>query len=155
MKQKPFACFGYVLIANYYDEGEVFEVRLTANSKTALFFVKGHVVCYDKDTNEFIEEYFPGAYADVHREGVFKDVAVEASVCFCFDPKRHNDYVPPMGIVNLAQGEENICAAGTRLFLCEGTLSIDGQEFTGPCQILMQGVKQATALTDAYGLIIK
>ncbi len=155
MKQKPFACFGYVLIANYYDEGEVFEVRSTSDSKTALFFVKGHVVCYDKNTDEFIEEYFPGAYADSHRDGVFKDVAVEASVCFCFDPKRHNDYVPPLDIVNLAQGEENTCSAGTRLFLCEGEISIDGQLLTGPCQVLLKGNKTIIAQTDAYGLIIK
>lgn len=155
MKQKPFACFGYVLIANYYDAGEVFEVRSSSDSKTVLFCVKGHTIGRNKQTGEVLEEYVPGWFATEHIDMVYENTAEEASVCFCFDPKRHNDYVPPMDVVNSASGETVVCAAGTRLFLCEGTLNIDGKDFVGPCQVLTQGAKQATAVTDVYGLIIK
>lgn len=155
MKQKPYACFGYVLIANYYDKDEVFEVRSTSDSKTVLFGVKGRTVNRNKETGEVIEICGPGYYATEHLDMIYENTAEEDAICFCFDPKRHNGYVPPMDVVNMAEQESATLAAGTRLFLCQGTIKVDGKEFTGPCQVLLQGAKVITAVTDVYGLIIK
>jgi len=155
MTQKPCACFGYVILQNTYPKNNVYEVQTSSASDTLLFLVKGHMVFRNKETKQMIEEHFPGAYGSDWADRLSEAVAVEESVLFCLSSQINRGYMPETIPVVLQENEADIFDAGTRLFLCEGTVEINGIEFTGPCQIGFKGQQTLKPKTNIYGLIVK
>jgi hypothetical protein len=154
MIQKPFAAFGYVLIANYYDRGEEFNVNTYAESKTFLFCSSGDTVGKDRLTGRVIEEYKAGwSNFGVNKTQEFTNFANEASVCWCYDPKLNKDFLPKITPIIIKRGDQLSVPNLTKLFLCEGTLSIQDREFVGPYQLhIKTGDKVLYAVSDCYGL---
>jgi hypothetical protein len=155
MLYKPFACFGYVILQNAYPKDSVYDVQTSSTSGTLLFLTKGHMVFKNKETGEVLDEHFPGAYGSEWVDELYEVVAAEESVLFCLTPKLNRGYIPETMPVVLSVNDTAAYDAGTRLFLCQGTIEVNGSEFTGPCQVGFKGPQTIEAKTDVYGIIIK
>lgn len=157
MIRKPFAAFGRVLYANYYEAGYTVEANTFADSDTVLFFTEGDFTVRDKATGAVVYQCDPGWI----KFGGYPDQSLVAtsnvdSVAWCYDPKVNQNYVPPMEKVALQNGESMTLPQGTALFLCTGTLVINGAEHVAPRQISVKSASvTATATTSVYGLIFK
>tara|TARA_R110000796_G_scaffold185521_1_gene302379 strand:- start:414 stop:887 length:474 start_codon:yes stop_codon:yes gene_type:complete len=157
MIRKPFAAFGRVLYANYYENGYTVDTVTYADSQTVLLFTEGSITVRDKVTGSVAYECVPGyiKYGD-YRNGLYVSTANAPSVSWCYDPKVNQGYVPPMELVALKTGEAIELPQGTRLFLCSGTLVINGVAHVAPRQISVKSASvTAAATTDVYGLNFK
>jgi hypothetical protein len=157
MRRKPFAAFGRVLYANYYDKGDVVEVLTHANSKIVLFFSEGNFTARDKQTGETVLQCDAGwfSYGD-HQDKLLMCTANDPTVCWCYDPEINQGYVPPISTFVMKQGQSVFLDANTNLFLCGGSLQVNDREYTGPYQLAVRtNGNTATALTDVYGLLFR
>lgn len=157
MRRKPFAAFGRVLYANYYDKGDVVEVLTHADSKIVLFFSEGNFTARDKQTGETVLQCDAGwfSYGD-HQDKLLMCTANEPTVCWCYDPEINQGYVPPISTFVMKQGQSVFLDANTNLFLCGGSLQVNDREYTGPYQLAVRtNGNTATALTDVYGLLFR
>lgn len=157
MIRKPFAAFGHVLYVNYYEAGYTVEAASSVDSKTVLLFTEGSFTVRDKETGEVVHECVPGwiNYGS-YQDRMFSCVSNTDSVSWCYDPKVNKDYVPVIELVALKSGEAIALPKDTNVFLCSGTVTINGQNHTGPKQISVKSADVvATATTDVYGLNFK
>jgi hypothetical protein len=157
MVRKPFAAFGRVLYANYYEAGYTADTTTFANSKTVLMFTEGSITVRDKQTGEIADRCVPGWIRNgQYEDRVFACTADAPSVSWCYDPKVNQNYVPVIELLALKQGESAVLPQGTALFLCHGALAISGASHEAPRQIAVRsGDTTVTASTDVYGLIFK
>ena len=157
MIRKPFAAFGRVLYANYYEAGYTVEATTFADSKTVLLFTEGNMVVRDKQTGEVIHQCVPGwINSGDYEDRVFSCISEVASVSWCYDPKVNHDYVPAIDLLAMKSGETVQLPEGTNLFLCHGKLAVNGVGREAPRQIAVRSAQvTATATTDVYGLIFK
>jgi hypothetical protein len=156
MVRKPFAAFGRILYANYYEAGNVVDVATSSHSETVLFFSEGDFTARDKQTGEVVWQCGPGWFSGNHQDRIYTCTANTATVCWCYDPLVNQNYVPEIVPFHVASGQSTGLPIGTKLFLCSGTAVINGKEFTGPYQI---SVKTPDALLvasgDVYGLVFE
>jgi hypothetical protein len=151
----PCACFGYVILQNTHPKDSVYDVQTSSTSGTLLFVTKGHMVFKDKKTGEVLEDHFPGSYVSEWVDELYEAVAVEETILFCLTPKLNRGYIPETMPVVLDALDTVVYDAGTRFFLCEGTVEINDAELTGPCQIAFKGSQTMKTKTNVYGLIVK
>lgn len=155
MIQKPYACFGYVILRNTDPAGYVCNVQTLSASNTVQFLTKGHMVAKNKETGEVLDEYFPGTFLTEWKDRLAEVTAMEETVLFCLTPELNRGYIPDVTPIILQTGESNFFEAGTKFFLCQGTAEVNGAEFTGPCQIGFRGPQELKTKTDVYGMVIK
>ena len=157
MRRKPFAAFGRVLYANYYDKGDVVEVLTHADSKIVLFFSEGNFTARDKQTGETVLQCDAGWFSyGNHQDKLLMCTANDPTVCWCYDPEINQGYVPPISTFVMKQGQSVFLDANTNLFLCGGSLQVNDREYTGPYQLAIRtNGNTATALTDVYGLLFR
>lgn len=156
MTRKPFAAFGRVLYANYYDKDEVINLDTSAISRTTLFVSSGHVIVKDKNTDEVMHVCKPGFFIGNYKDSNFVCTALEKSVCWCYDPLVNQGYLPNIQTFVNIRGQRTMFNSFTNLFLCEGTVMIDQNTYTGPYQISIKNDKKVILCsTDAYGLVFK
>ena len=155
MIQKPCACFGFVVIQNTYPKDSVYEVQTSSDSNTTLFLTKGHMLFRNRQTKEILNEHFPGEFGSDWETDLTEAVAVEESVLFCLTAKLNRGYIPETAPVVLDTDATATFDAGTKFFLCQGTIKVNGSELTGPYQIAFKSTQTAEALTDVYGIIVK
>jgi len=157
MIRKPYAAFGRILYANYYEEGYTVDTVTYADSKTVLLFTEGSITVRDKETGEVVHECVPGwIKSGDYEDRLFISTANAASVSWCYDPKVNQNYIPTIELVALKSGEAIELPQGTTLFLCSGTLVINGTDHTAPRQVSVKSTSvTATATTDVYGLNFK
>lgn len=157
MIRKPYAAFGRILYANYYEEGYTVDTVTYADSKTVLLFTEGSITVRDKETGEVVHECVPGwIKSGNYEDRLFTSTANAASVSWCYDPKVNQNYIPTIELVALKSGEAIELPQGTTLFLCSGTLVINGTDHTAPRQVSVKSTSvTATATTDVYGLNFK
>ncbi len=155
MIQKPYSCFGYIVLQNTVPQGYVCDVQTLAISRAIQFLTKGHMIAKSKETGEVLDEYFPGAFLTDWVDGLAEVTAVEETVLFCLTPELNRGYIPDVTPIILQADEANSFEAGTRFFLCEGVVEINGAEFIGPCQVKFNGPQTLKAKTDVYGVIAK
>jgi hypothetical protein len=155
MIQKPCACFGFVVIQNTYPKDSVYEVQTSSDSNTTLFLTKGHMLFRNKQTKQILTEHFPGEFGSDWETDLTQAVAVEESVLFCLTAKLNRGYRPETAPVVLDADNTETYDANTKFFLCQGTIKVNGSEFTGPSQVAFKSTQTVEAITDVYGLIIK
>jgi hypothetical protein len=155
--RKPFAAFGHVLYANYYDTGEQVDIQFSSTSKTVVFVSDGNATARDKTTNQVQQQVDTGWF----RTGDYTDdlhtyTCNVPTVCWCYDPLVNQNYIPLITPVIIKQGDTANFDINTKLFLCTGTLGINDKNYTGPYQLAIRtGAVTVTALTDVYGLEFK
>lgn len=156
MTRKPFAAFGRILYANYYDKGEVFNLNTSVTSRTTLFFSSGDLIAKDKNTDEVVHVCKPGWFAGSHKDSDLVCTALEPTVCWCYDPLVNQGYLPNIQAFTNIRGQRTMFNSFTNLFLCEGTVMIDQNTYTGPYQLAIKNDKRVVLCsTDAYGLLFK
>jgi hypothetical protein len=157
MVRKPFAAFGRILYANYYDAGNVVDVATSGHSETVLFVSNGSTTVRNKQTGEVVWEAGPGWFSDGnYQDNVYTCTANTATVCWCYDPLVNQNYVPEIVPLHVASGQSATLSIGTKLFLCSGTATINGKEFTGPYQISVKTPDSVlVASGDVYGLVFE
>ena len=157
MTRKPHAAFGRVLYSNHYEAGYTVEASTFADSKTILLFTEGSFTARDKATGEVVHECVPGWISrDGYENRVFNCVSNVDSVSWCYDPKVNHDFVPTIEVLAVKQGKSVALTEGTALFLCSGTLQINGAAYVAPRQISVRSAgATATATSNVYGLLFK
>lgn len=157
MIRKPFAAFGRILFANYMEAGYTVDVYSYANSNTVQLLTEGSFTARDKVTGEVVYECVPGWFIkDGYEDRVLSCTANVDSVSWCYDPKVNHDFLPLIELLSAKQGLNVNLAKGTNLFLCAGTLRINGSDFVGPRQISVRSENvSAEAITDFYALDFK
>jgi hypothetical protein len=157
MTRKPFAAFGRVLYANYYDAGNVVDVATSGSSKTVLFVSDGSTTVRDKQTGQIAWESGPGWFsAGGYQDRVYTCTANTATVCWCYDPLVNQGYVPVIEVLHVPNGQSASLPVGTNLFLCSGTATVNGKHFTGPYQLAVRSPNSTlVANGTVYGLIFK
>jgi hypothetical protein len=156
--QKPYAFFGYVLIKNTYPAGKPIKVVVNADSVATLLWTKGTFTGVRDETGEAIESLTPGAFVtpDQYVYGTFTQTPLGETDVWCFDPKANRGFTPPLRKFELAAGETQILLQGTKLFLCEGGLVVNGNVVNKPTQIFVKTNDiEVTAATQVYGIIFE
>lgn len=157
MTRKPFAAFGRVLYANYYEKGCEVDAVTSADSKTVLLFTEGSLTIRDKNTGQILHECVPGwiSYGD-YEDRTISCVANKESVSWCYDPKVNHGYAPQINLFEMKQGQSMIMDSNTNLFLCKGTLLVNEKQYVGPYQIAVRtNGNNVVAVTDIYGLLFR
>ncbi len=156
MAQKPYAAFGYVLIANTYEAGEIFDVTTTTETNTVLFFTKGVMLSKNKDTGEPLPSFQEGFFTGTHENMSYRNTAVTDCTWYCYDPNLNRAYLPPITKFALSSGDTTTVVNGTRLYLCRGTVNVDNKQITAPAQLQFStGDKSVTAVGQVYGMVIQ
>jgi hypothetical protein len=85
--------------------------------------------------------------------GVFKGEAIEEeNVFYCVDPKINKKQIPELTTIHITS--ESTLPAGTKLFLCEGTVVVKDRVIRAPAQIkLASDVIVSCVGSPAYCLI--
>jgi hypothetical protein len=157
LKRTPHAAFSYVITRNRHDKGDFMFVDATAEKRSHIFYVKGKFIWKDNSTgvevnNCLAGDFIPGADGLV---GVFKGEALdEESIFFCVDPKSNKKELPELTPVRITSQTPYTSLAGTKLFLCEGSVLIKDREITAPAQIKLSSDTIIFCVNNpAYGLI--
>jgi hypothetical protein len=156
--QKAHAAFGHVLIRNDYVDGEIFEATIKSDFAYTIYWAKGAFENFNVSTGlglvDFTAGYIlrPGDYVG----GVFRHTAAGETVVFCYDPVLNRGYTPGIDTWELAPQEQVTLPVGTKLFLCSGSLVIDGRKFDEPVQIAIKSEdKVVVAESQCYGLLFR
>jgi len=119
---------------------------------------KGHMRIVNKETNE-VEDRYAGASNLLKEEKIGKYVGrcIEPATVFSIWFESNLDQspiIPNVKYFKLNKGETYNAPLGTKLFLAEGTIYINGQTFEGTRQIKVSTEpKTFLGLTDCYGLL--
>jgi len=155
LKRTPHAAFSYVITRNRHDKGDFMFVDATAEKRSHIFYVKGRFTWVDNSTGAHVldcsaGDFLPDAVGPV---GIFKGEALEEeSTFFCVDPKTNRKELPELTSVCI--DTQSALPAGTKLFLCEGTVVVKDREISAPAQIkLSSDVVVSCVGSPAYGLI--
>lgn len=153
MIRKPFAAFGRILYANYYDVFEEIVVNTNIGSETMLFFTEGSATM-TSETGEILH-LEPGMFNHKNwNNGSYTTAFELPSNIWCYDPKVNQNYVPLIEKVVIKYGESMNFPVKTNLFLCNGILEINEKSFVGPYQISVRiNDIKAVAKTDVYALL--
>lgn len=157
MVRKPFAAFGRILYANYYEAGNVVDVATSSNSQTVLFVSEGKTTARNKQTGEVVWKAAPGWFSSGdYKDCVYTCTADTATVCWCYDPLVNQNYIPEIVPFHVAAGQTAPLPIGTKLFLCSGAATINGTQFAGPYQISVRTPDSVmVASGDVYGLLFE
>lgn len=153
---KPFAAFGYVLTRNTYTEGEVFTAILGDNVTCTTFWSKGAFKNRNLSTGVDIHDFLTGHFLrpSDYVSGVFEHTAIGNAEVFCYDTRLNKGETAQMMPWHLPGATEAILPKNTKLFLCSGTLTINGNNVEKPTQLHIQSKDSlVTAMTDCYGLL--
>lgn len=151
--------FGTVIHKNSYKAGDTFQFDPSKIEGLCTTFVTaGRSTLVDNTTSQaYPEEYTAGKFirALEYPSTSFTENVIEDLEIFCYaPPSNDNIVVAPFSPLYLAQGTNTTLLVGTKLFLCRGTLIINGNGITGPIPIsLTTGDKVVTANTECYGLL--
>jgi hypothetical protein len=156
MIRKPYAAFGHVLFCNSCTKGEVYTAVIEENTPCTIFWAKGHY----KNKHVSAGTDFPDCPVGTFLRpedlvpGVFEHTAVEESDVFCYDTRLNAGKMLDLSPWHLSGGAETILPVGTKLFLCSGVLTVNGNNIDKPTQLhIRSGDSLVTAVSDCYGLI--
>jgi len=149
------AAFGWVIVRNCYGIGDVTLADTRAAVRSHIFYTKGSFVWTDHESGEHVLDCAVGSFIhsdEAPRQVVKGESTAEESVFFCIDPKINKGLIPKITPV-LIEAEMTL-PAGTRLFLCEGSVEIKGRTIPGPAQIRLNfDTLVVNTGSTAYGLL--
>lgn len=175
---KVYPAFGWLVVKDLFDAGEVFSNELfTENVYTVhnpspysdgrygntpcgyqWLYVRGQAKVTNLETGTATYRT-PGHCNLVTSEqiGTFKVEFLEPTTLFCINALTNTtkgSTVPNTTYFGLKAGQKTTLANGTKLFLVDGSLSINGTAFDGTRQIkISTGDKEVEALQDSYGYV--
>lgn len=179
IKQTPCAAFGYVIIKNEMDAGDILNDELFNNGKYiitdstpndlgkygdvgsgyAWLYTRGRLKHTNVYTNES-EVRGPGwcNLVSVVEPGVYSAEILEPMVTFCVSPipnKNRLPKIPKMEYFYLAKNSTTTLVVGAKLFLADGTMTAGATVLTGTRQVsVLSGDVIVTATSDCYGFLM-
>lgn len=156
MAMKPYAAFGHILICNSYNKGDVYIADVEEGTPCTIFWAKGHYknrnISEDKDFKDFPRGTFLRPSDLI--PGLFEHTVIEDSDVFCYDPRLNKGKTLTLVPLQLPGGTETILPKGTKLFLCSGSIAINGTNFDKPTQLHIQSKDTLVTInSDCYGLL--
>lgn len=178
MKQTPYAAFGYVILRNECEVGDVINDEVLKNNVytvqrpshledgnySGLGHGYSHLYCAGKVkvTNTYtgeVHERLPG-WSNIQRPetvGSFLIEFLEPYVAYCISPVINagkTPRIPNTEVFALKAGESTNLSVGTNLFFGYGKIKIGQKEFSSPGQIKISTSDVVVeAFEDSYGLI--
>jgi hypothetical protein len=174
MIQTPFAAFGYVIIRDQFDVGDLLDDELFSDGIYTVFnpspfsdgrfgsIKSGYTWVYTKGimqhtnaTTGQVQNRTAGFcnITTLETIGTIRTECIEAAEVFCVSPML-NSPVPVTSFFALLQGQATVLPLGTKLFLCAGELRTPDTTLVGPRQVTVSsGDVSVTATTDCYGLL--
>jgi len=155
--QKPFACFGRILIRNTYADGEVVEVVITDTSAATLLCTSGSMTGIDLTGAQSVVPIQTGDLItpEIHRAAPRHQSQTmhDGYTLWCYSPESNHGYDADIEKFQLDGGSETIVPIGTKLFLCSGTLTANGTNVDAPAQIhIKTGNQLVQAVTTCHGM---
>lgn len=162
MKQKTFAAFGHYVIRNEIKAGEIINDDIYSNGivnikdsfDTCWLYTKGKVNQVNIATGE--TSVRSAGYCNINpREsiGLWRADFIEDSTVFCVPPK-NNGLIESLNVFILAAGQSTTVPNGTKLSLCQGSISIGDKTVPEMRQIeFKNGSRVVLAVEDCYGFI--
>lgn len=160
LTRKPYAAFGYILYQNtcVANDNYIFDTA-TPDGMCTTLVTTGVALPINNVTGEALSLYQAGDFKRQYEyvPGSFKMNVQQDIEIFCFTPQVNNGViVAPFTVFNLEQGVTTTLNVGTKLFLCRGTLDIDGVAVNGPTQVnVKSSSKSVTAQTQCYGFLFE
>jgi hypothetical protein len=174
----PHAAFGYIILKNEVSAGETVDDNLIKGGSLVIYnpstFEDGRFGDFDsgcvwlyiqgdvRHTNIFTNEqkHRTRGYCNLETPedvGFFKIDIMADTKMFCISPTMNEEKtprVPHVTFFKLLSGQSQELPAGTKLFLADGELSINGSNLTGARQIHVgSNARTATAVSDSYGFL--
>jgi|LauGreDrversion4_2_1035121.scaffolds.fasta_scaffold211136_2 hypothetical protein len=153
MIQKPFACFGRVLIRNTYYDGEVIEVVIADTSAATLLCTSGSMTGVDLTGERTVTPVQTGDLItpEIHLAAPHHQSQTMHNnyIIWCYSPVINHGYQADIEKFQLDGGSETILPVGTKLFLCSGTLAVDGSNIAAPAQINIKSTNQLVQAMEA------
>jgi hypothetical protein len=156
MIRKAHAAFGYALVSQSLADGETYIAEIKDTPEALHFWVQGGYRNRNLTTGEPMPDFVPGTFlrASDYYPGQFEHTAIGDTLLFCYSITENRGYLPPIEKLAMAAGEAVTLPAGTKLFLCAGEMSVNGNAVSKPTQIRSAANALAiNAVTDCYGLI--
>lgn len=153
--------FGFVVQHNKISAGDQYGVTVIRTMDSAQFgnasvFTKGRISGVREDGSPLPFDRVPGVTSlgrDSIPGGSYVFTAVEDSEWWCinFRANKFNREFFDISVVTLAPGESRAIDVGAKLFLCDGSMQMDGEALTAgqPLPVPTEQ-KTITALTDCY-----
>ena len=125
---------------------------------TQTLYTKGRITGVDVNGNT-TPERIPGFYlrdaVSMVPAGEHVYTTQEDSEWWCIDAKLNHAQLPTTQIFRLNNGQSTDLPVGTRVILCEGTLSVGGGTIDAPTAAFINSApKNVTAVGDCYGYLI-
>jgi hypothetical protein len=159
VEKSEYKVFGKTLHRNTYKAGDTYQFDpSTMEGICTTFVTAGRSTPVNNSTGEpHTEDHVEGRFLRQfeYPDATFTGHVKEDFEVFCYAPiANRNKLMAPFDPIYLNINETGIFPLGTKLFLCRGTLIINGTEFTGPTSIsVTTGNKTVTAQTKCYGLL--
>lgn len=181
MESKSYPAFGYVVVRNSFpaghvmDDDEIFSngcFTITNPSPYAdgkfgppqggyqWLYISGRIQHTNTETQAVQQRTRGFCNLDTPETiGTFRVESLEDSVIYCTSPfinKEKNPVSPNTTCFRLPQGQTAALVEGTKLFLADGTIEVNGVQIEGPRQVHVRvgtGPRQVTALSDCLGYI--
>jgi hypothetical protein len=180
MEAKPFAAFGYVLLRTKLKAGEVVNDEMMENNVFSIDnptpnetgSISGSTGSYIWVLLNGIQTYtnISTGAVDKHERGWcnlvkplsagnFKFDSVTDSEYICLSPRvnaERTPVVPELEFFDLAVGQTRTMPAGTRLYLLDGEMAVDGITISSMRQVrFSSGAATAKANAHCLGLVFK
>lgn len=153
--------FGWAVHQKVFAQGEQYTSRLERDtdpkdSENITFWTKGRIAGVNTATGEATPDRAAGMFSfdlPVYPAGTYLMTAQEPSEWWCVNYMANVKALPTLRPLVVTPGDSVTLPEGTRLFVCEGTLSLDGETFGKATAAYTTRVVQASATEPTYALI--
>jgi len=162
-QQTPYKVFGYIALKTEFTDGSHIVADWPEDRKWWNYLTKGSMINFainESSTSplrtlpDYVQGDWYGPDLTPQWYGVGSYDVVGETVLWCFSDDLNNDYVPDVEKWFLAAGQTVNLPVGTKLFMCQGNLLIDGSTKTNPTQIhIKTNETSVVANEDCYGFL--
>ena len=159
-----YAFFNWVIINAKVPKDETFKViyaKDTTRAETGnlTLYTKGLMTgVKDSDPSFIIVDRAPGLYSQDLKDvpaGIYFFTAREPSEWWCISHTTNGNKLPNVPIFRLNSGETQVLPLRTKLFICEGTYTINGTAATSPISYEVSlAPADIIATTNCYGFYL-
>lgn len=160
VNQTPYRAFGWIVLKTEFPAGSHIVADWPENRQWINFWTKGEVLNISTDSsstppNFSLRDGFAGDWLDqdylnqCHGIGSFD--CVQDSVLWCISDDLNDSNMPSVEKWELNAGQSSQLPVGTRLFVCQGSVQIDGVDKTEPfCIHVKNNPLTVTANEQSY-----
>jgi hypothetical protein len=155
--------FGWVVHRKVLAAGERYTINVTDDTDGSqigniTLWTKGRIDGVDRSGQVQILPRVPG-YNNINRgpapAGVYDYVAIEPSEWWCFNYTANRNSLPSVDAFSIAAGEVKVLPVGTKLLLCEGSVSFGEIQYDAPAAFEISSEQAAfVAGQQCYGFIV-